>query len=63
MQGLLAARQYFNRDTASEREIRDAVTEFWRAVEWDWFRQRPDSDVLYWHWSPDHGFRISRPLS
>ena len=31
-------------------------------MEWDWYRQRPDSDVLYWHWSPDHGFHINHPL-
>jgi exo beta-1,2-glucooligosaccharide sophorohydrolase (non-reducing end) len=31
-------------------------------VEWDWFRKTPDSDVLYWHWSPDHAWHISHPL-
>lgn len=62
MQGLLAARQYFARDTAAEREIRDTITRLWREVEWDWYRKTPDSDVLYWHWSADHGFHISHPL-
>ena len=62
IQGLLAARQYFNRDTPAEREIRDTTTRLWREVEWDWYRKTPDSDVLYWHWSPDSGFHISHPL-
>jgi hypothetical protein len=62
MQGLLVARQYFDRDTAAEREIRDTVTQFWKDIEWSWFRKTPDSDFLYWHWSPDHGFAISHPL-
>jgi hypothetical protein len=62
MQGLLAARRYFDRDTAAEREIRDTVTRLWRDVDWNWYRQTPDSDVLYWHWSPDHGFHINHPL-
>jgi hypothetical protein len=62
IQGLLAARQYFDRDTAAEREIRDTATRLWREVEWDWYRQTPDSDVLYWHWSPNHGFHIHHPL-
>ena len=62
MQGLLVARQYFNRDTAGEREIRDTVTSFWKTVEWDWYRQGPDPNFLYWHWSPDHGFYIHHPL-
>ena len=62
IQGLLAARQYFDRDNAVEREIRDTATKLWREVEWSWYRQRPDSDVLYWHWSPDYGFHINHPL-
>lgn len=62
IQGLLAARQYFDRDTPAEREIRDTATRLWHEVEWDWYRKTPDSDVLYWHWSPDFGFHISHPL-
>ena len=46
----------------SPREIRDTITGFWKTVEWDWYRQKPDSDFLYWHWSPDHGFYINHPL-
>ncbi|HTL17896.1 MAG TPA: glucoamylase family protein [Patescibacteria group bacterium] len=62
MQGLLSARQYFNRNTGSEGELRDAITELWRAVEWDWYRKDHSSDFLYWHWSPDFGWHISHPL-
>lgn len=62
IQGLLAARQYFDRDTADEREIRDTITSLWRAVEWDWHNTGPNKDFLYWHWSPDAGFFIEHPL-
>jgi hypothetical protein len=62
IQALLTARQYFNRDTPAEREIRETATQFWREVEWDWFRKEPTSDFLYWHWSPDHGFHINHPF-
>jgi hypothetical protein len=62
MQGLLAARQYFNRPTAAEREIRETITALWHGVEWDWYRKSPDSPVLYWHWSPDRAWHISHPL-
>ncbi len=62
IQGLLAARQYFNRDNAVEREIRDTVTRLWEEIEWDWYRKTPDSDVLYWHWSQDHEWHINHPL-
>ncbi|WP_197530282.1 glucoamylase family protein [Bythopirellula polymerisocia] len=62
IQGLLTARQYFNRDTQEEQEIRDTITQLWREVEWDWYRKTPDGEVLYWHWSPDHEWHISHPL-
>jgi hypothetical protein len=49
--GLLAARQYFNRDTAQEARVRGSITAMWEAVEWDWYT-RGGQDVLYWLWSP-----------
>jgi hypothetical protein len=62
IQGLLVARQYFDRDTKEEREIRAAITGLWKSVEWNWYRKEPASDFLYWHWSPNHGFHINHPL-
>jgi hypothetical protein len=56
MQGLLAARGYFTRDTPKERQLRDEITALWRGVEWDWFNATPKHDALYWHWSPNFGF-------
>jgi hypothetical protein len=62
VQGLLVARQYFDRDNESEHEIRQTITDLWHEVEWDWYRKEPSSDFLYWHWSPDFGWHISHPL-
>ncbi|MEJ7618440.1 MAG: glucoamylase family protein [Pyrinomonadaceae bacterium] len=62
MQGLLAARQYFDRNSEAEREIRNTITGFWKSVEWDWYRKEPGSDFLFWHWSPNHGFYLNHPL-
>jgi hypothetical protein len=62
MQGLLAARQYFTADNASEKLIRDKITQIWEKTEWDWFRQYPDSKFLYWHWSPDQAWVINHNL-
>ncbi|MBX3431936.1 MAG: hypothetical protein KF847_01185 [Pirellulales bacterium] len=62
VQGLLAARQYFDHDTPAEREIRETATQLWREVEWDWHRKTPAGPVLYWHWSPDAAWHISHPL-
>jgi len=62
MQGLLCARQYFTRATPQEKEIRDTITALWRGVDYDWYRDGADSQFLYWHWSPDYGFKIHHPL-
>ena len=53
IQGLLAARQYFNRDTPAEKELVARITHLWEGMEWDWYRKTPDSDALYWHWTPE----------
>ncbi len=62
VEGLLTARQYFTRDTAAEREIRDSITRLWKEVEFDWYAKGPIPGYLMWHWSPDHGFHIHHPL-
>lgn len=62
MEGLLAARQYFAGKNSDEQLIRDKITSIWEKVEWDWFRQEPDSKFLYWHWSPDQGWVINHKL-
>jgi hypothetical protein len=62
VQGLLAARGYFNSDAPAEKGLRTALTHLWETVEWDWYRQSPDSNYLYWHWSPDYAWHISHKL-
>ncbi|MDR2810896.1 MAG: hypothetical protein LBB84_10155 [Tannerellaceae bacterium] len=61
-QGLLTARQYFDRNTADEQYIRQTITRLWENIEWKWFKKTPDSPYLYWHWSPDQAWIISHPL-
>jgi hypothetical protein len=62
VQGLLAARQYFSGATEQERLIRERIDKIWHKIEWDWYRQYPDSKFLYWHWSPDQAWIINHKL-
>lgn len=62
MQGLLAARGYYTRDTPEERALRARITRLWEGIDWDWFRATPKRDALYWHWSPAYGFQIANRL-
>ncbi|HJQ21475.1 MAG TPA: glucoamylase family protein [Gemmatimonadaceae bacterium] len=62
MQGLLTARQYFKGPSAAERGLYDRITRLWETVEWDWYRDAPQQNFIYWHWSPRWGFQIHHPL-
>ena len=59
MQGLLAARQYFK----DQPDLVRRITSLWQAVEWDWYRITPDSDALFWHWSPDYTWHMHHRLT
>lgn len=59
--GLLCARQYFSEDTAVARRLRADIDTLWHEVEWNWFTQG-GRDVLYWHWSPNHGWAMNHEV-
>jgi hypothetical protein len=61
MMGLLCARQYFDRDTEEEAAARSRISSLWSEVEWSWFT-RGGQEVLYWHWSPTHGWAMNHPI-
>ncbi|MDP4290854.1 MAG: glucoamylase family protein, partial [Bacteroidota bacterium] len=61
MEGLLTARQFFNGATVDEINLVNDINMLWNNVEWSWFRQG-NQNVLYWHWSPDHGWAINMPI-
>jgi len=56
MMGLLAARQYFAEDTG----VAARITALFDAVEWDFYRR--GENVLYWHWSPNHGWAMNHSI-
>jgi hypothetical protein len=62
MEGLLAARQYFEGNRPEEESLYKRITALWESVEWDWHREKADSPFLYWHWSPDWAYTIHHPL-
>jgi hypothetical protein len=60
-QGLLTVRQYFDRETPAETELRNRITWLWNDVEWSW-HQKDRGNALYWHWSPNHGWAMDFEL-
>jgi len=63
VQGLLAARQYFNRATPEEKDLAARITKLWEGVEWDWYRRGQESDAIYWHWSAKYAGHIKHRLT
>jgi hypothetical protein len=54
VQGLITFRQYLKpADTVGNNLIK-RITKIWEGVEWDWYRQEDQKNVLYWHWSPNY---------
>ncbi len=64
--GLLTAKEYFNAppfaegETEGLTELTEIITRLWNEAEWDFFTQ--GKDVLYWHWSPDYGWKMNHEI-
>lgn len=61
-QGLLTVRQYFTGSGDTEINIVNKATQLWEEIEWDWYR-RNDSNVIYWHWSPDYEWQMNMQVT
>jgi len=62
-QGLILLRQYFDRDSLHDAEIRRLADTLWRGIEWDWFvKEWRGRTVLMWHWSPRHEWKQNVPI-
>ena len=60
-QGLIAVKEYFDRSSRQEKEIRDLIDELWKDADWNWFT-RGGEKVLYWHWSPDKQWTMNHRI-
>jgi hypothetical protein len=61
IQGLLAVRQFFISGNEKEKVLAASIDQLWREVEWNWFTKAGE-DVLYWHWSPQYGWKMNLPV-
>lgn len=63
-QGLICIREYFKNSTdSSELALSQKADTLWKGIEWSWFSQNPaDTNVLYWHWSPNVGWAMNHKI-
>jgi hypothetical protein len=58
-QGLLCVRQYFQTGNEQEKALAARIDELWRDAEWDWYRGEQKENILFWHWSPNHAWKMN----
>ncbi len=61
IQGLLTARQYLLKGDEDEQSLAARIDTMWREVQWNW-HTRDGENILYWHWSPNHGWAMNHTI-
>lgn len=59
-EGLLCARQYFNKNSPIEAQLRAKINKLWDDVDWNWYTR--GMNAIYWHWSPDWGWAMNHAI-
>jgi len=62
IQGLLTVKEYLKDGPEHEQEIAERIDTLWREVDWNWHTKDGEENVLYWHWSPNHGWAMNHPV-
>lgn len=55
--GLLCVRQYFKDGSAADKALAAKCDKLWKEVDFNWYRN--GKNVLYWHWSPNVGWKMN----
>lgn len=56
-QGLIAARQFFQKGNKKEQALAQKMDELWEGIDWKWYTK--GEDALYWHWSPNYDWKMN----
>lgn len=57
-QALITVRQYYNNGNAQEKALASKADELWKGIDWNFYRKN-NENVLYWHWSPNAGWKMN----
>ncbi len=61
LEGLLCVREYFKNGNEEEKKLATRIDKMWREVDFNWY-QNGNQNVLFWHWSPSHGWTMNFPV-
>ena len=60
-EGLLVVREWLkDSPVEAEQAVAQRADKLWQEVEWNWYTQGTDS--LYWHWSPNYGWKMNHRI-
>jgi len=59
-QALIAVREFYKNGNAGQKQLAAKADTLWRGINWDFYRN--GKDVLYWHWSPNHGWGMNHAI-
>ncbi len=57
-QALVCVRQYYANGNDEEKALAKKADELWKGIEWNFYRKN-NENVLYWHWSPNSGWKMN----
>ncbi len=60
IQALLCVRQYFAKGNIAEKAVAARADKLWKEVDFNWYRN--GTNALYWHWSPNNGWKMNFPV-
>ena len=61
-QGLITVREFLDNSHAQENDLIESINYLLDTIEWDWYT-RDGQNVLYWHWSENHGWEMNMPIT
>lgn len=59
-EALICIREFYKNGSDAEKAIATKADELWKGINWDFYRN--GKDVLYWHWSPKHGWGMNHAV-
>jgi len=63
LQGMICAKEFFDGHCEEEQVIRQMASTIIDTVEWSWYSPERGRPSLYWHWSPNHGWKLNTPIT
>ena len=61
-QALICVRQFYADGNVQEKALAQKADDLWKGIDWNFYR-KDNENVLYWHWSPNSGWKMNFAIS